>query len=169
MCLRALEIGVSHSIGPFETLGEEVAELVIFRAGGFFEVTETLVCVVAVAMLNGGGNVVIIRELDEVFAEFSSRGEMGFAVLPMPVENVVETFGEFEFAPGDMEEIIPELSIGGHGLNDCVQAVVSMKIGEKVVGEASGVVHKGVVGLPVEIELEGTAEADTVGMFVHEV
>ena len=44
-----------------------------------------------------------------------------------------------------------------------------MKIGEKVIGEAGGVVHKGVVGAPVEVQLEGTAEADTMGMFVHAV
>ena len=52
MGFRSLKIGISHSMRPFETLGEKVVKLIRFRAGGGFEVTETLVCVSAVVMLN---------------------------------------------------------------------------------------------------------------------
>ena len=61
--------------------------------------TKALVGVMAIAVLDCGGNVVFIKELDEVFAKFGSRGEVGFAVLPMPVKNVIEAFGEFQFPP----------------------------------------------------------------------
>ena len=38
MCLRTLEISVSHCIRPFATLGEKVTKLIGFRSGGSFEV-----------------------------------------------------------------------------------------------------------------------------------
>ena len=68
-----------------------------------------------------------------------------------------------------MKEVVPKLGVRSHGLDDTVQAVVSMQIREKIVGKSCGVIHEGIVGTPVEIKLEGAAKADSMSMFVHAV
>ena len=68
-----------------------------------------------------------------------------------------------------MKKVVPKLGVRSHGLNYTVQAVVSMQIRKKIIGKACGIIHKGIVGAPVKIQLEGTTKADAVSMFVHAV
>ena len=99
MSLRALQIGVAHGVSPFEALGEKVRILVVFGSGRSFIVAEALVGIVAVAMLNNSGDTVLVCKLDEVRTEGGGRSKIGFAVDPMPVKNIIQAFGEFEFPP----------------------------------------------------------------------
>ena len=85
------------------------------------------------------------------------------------MDNIVEAFGKFEFAARDMKEIVPELSIRGHGFDNTGQTVFAVKFLEKVVGKTGGVIDKRVVGPPMMIKLKRAAETDAVGMFVHTV
>ena len=105
--LRPLQIGVPHGVGPFKTLREEMVVLIVFGSRGSFEVSKALLGIMTVTMLDDGGNMVLISELDKIFSEFSSRSEMCLAVFPMPVKNVVEAFGEFQFSPRNMKKVVP--------------------------------------------------------------
>ena len=101
--LRTLQIGVAHGVGPLETLREEVVILIFFGSRGSFKVAKTLMGIVAIAMFDSCGDVVLISKLNEVGAEVGSRSEVSFAIDPMPMEDVVQTFGEFKFPPGDVK------------------------------------------------------------------
>ena len=85
------------------------------------------------------------------------------------MNNVVEAFGKFEFAARDMKEIVPKLSIQGHGFDNTGLTVFAMKVRKKIIGKTGGAIDKRVVGPPMMIELKRAAETDAVGMFVHTV
>ena len=66
--------------------------------------------------------------MDQVKTEIFRRTESGVTSIPVPGDDIVETFREFEFSLRDMEQVVPQLGISLHGGNNLGKTIFAVNV-----------------------------------------